>query len=97
MRGETAFGATGHDQGNVAGGGTKMALEEVAERQRGEAAAEIVDAAIALGLAEDGHDAFGLDATVGDGRLDRRGVVRRGGAQPVDVGLAHGPQWWPAM
>jgi hypothetical protein len=91
VRGESAFGATGHDEGNVASGGAKMVLEEVAERQGGETAAEIVDAAIALGLAEDGHDAFGLDATVGDGSLDRRGVVRRAGAQPVDVGLAHGP------
>jgi hypothetical protein len=45
----------------------------------GEAAGEIVDVAVALGLAEDRHDAGRIDSGSRDGSLDAAHVVRRGG------------------
>ena len=54
------------------------------------AAREIVDEAVALGLAEDRHDAFRIDAACGDRGLDAADVVGRGGGNAMDLGDRHG-------
>ena len=52
---------------------------------------EIVDATVALGLAEDGDDRVGIDAPRRHRRLESRDVVGRARGQPMHVGAArHG-------
>ena len=61
-----------------------------AQRQRRVAAREIVDEAVALGLAEDRHDTFRIDAAGGDGGLDTADIVGSGGGNAMDLGDRHG-------
>jgi hypothetical protein len=65
-----------------------MACKHVRERINGEGAREIVDAAVALGLAEDRDDAVGINGPSTNGGLDRRRVIRRSGRKAMDVGAA---------
>ena len=51
------------------------AMKHQPKRLRGVAAGEIVDAAIALSLAEDRHDCLRIDATGGDRVLDAAHIV----------------------
>ena len=52
-----AFGAARHDDADrLRLGGRQMALQQVLQRAAGEAAGEIIDAAVAFGLAEDRDD-----------------------------------------
>ena len=55
-----------------------MLLQHQREALRREAAREIVDVAVALGLAEDRHDAGRIDAAFRDRLLDAAHVIRRG-------------------
>ena len=48
----------------------EVALEQQFQRQRREAAAEVVDEAVALGLAEDGDHALRIDPAVGNRGFD---------------------------
>jgi DNA-binding transcriptional LysR family regulator len=52
----------------------------------GKTAAEIVDQAVAFGLAQNRDDAFGIDAAGGNRGLDAADVVRRAGGDTVDFG-----------
>ena len=67
----------------------KMPLEQQAQRQRRVAAREIVDEAVALGLAEDRDDAFRIDAARGDRGLDAADVVGGGCGNAMDLGDRH--------
>ena len=80
MRRQPAFGAARHDDGDALldlGHRAFQALgQQQLQRQGGVAAGEIVDAAIALGLADDGDDGRGIDLAAVDGGGERRGVAR---------------------
>ena len=65
------------------------ARERQAQRLGREAAREIVDAAVALGLAEDRDDAGGRDRALLDRGDEPRDVIRSGRAQPVHMSLPH--------
>ena len=92
MRRQPALGAAGHDDGDALldlGGGQLQALgQQQLQRQGRIAAGEVVDAAIALGLADDGDDGRGIDLAAVDGGGERRGVLRAGGRQPQHAGAA---------
>ena len=91
MRRHGAFGAAGHheaDLGRVSAG--RWRRNSSVKRQRRIAAAEIVDQAVALGLAEHRDDALRIDPAGGDRRLDAADVVGRSGGDAVDLGDRHG-------
>jgi hypothetical protein len=89
---QPAFGATRHDDGDARldlGHRAFQALgQQELQGERGVAAGKIVDAAIALGLADDGDDGRGIDLAAVDGVGKRRGVTRSGRGEPQDAGAA---------
>jgi len=84
-----AFGAAGHHETDIARTGPQVLVEHQRETVRREAAREIVDKAIAFGLAEHRDDAGGIDALCGDRRFDPAHVVGRVGGDAVDFGRGH--------
>ncbi len=86
MRRHGAFGAARHHQADFGG----LIVRHESPEQQGElqvrkAAAEIVDQAVAFGLAEHGNHAAGIDPAGGNRRLDPRNVVGRRGGDAVDL------------
>jgi hypothetical protein len=91
MRRQRPLGAARHHQAHRGGLiPRKDAGEHGAERGGGKAAGEIIDEAVALGLAEDRDNAGRVDAAFGNGGLDAAHVIRTGGGDPVHSGLRHG-------
>ena len=84
-----------HDAHRIGLFGRQVAPQQVFQRAQREAARKIVDAAVALGLAEDRHQTRRPDRPRGDHRLQGRSVVGPPRRNPVDERLAgHGR---PAM
>ncbi len=91
MRRHAAFGAARHHEADLRDLLIRQeALEKQLQRQRGVAAAEVVDETVALGFREHGEHAFRIDPARGDGRLDAGHVVGRVGGDAVDLGDGHG-------
>ncbi len=68
-----------------------MRPQRILERAHGEGAGEVVDIAVALGLAEDRDDTLRVDAAIGERGFERRDVVGRGRGEAMDEGCAgHG-------
>jgi hypothetical protein len=92
MRRQPALGPAGHhdgdpllDLGERAPGAVG---QQQLQRQGGIAAGEVVDAAVALGLADDGDDGRGIDLAPIDRHGERRGVLWAGGGKPQNAGAA---------
>ena len=85
MRRHAAFGAARHHEANLIRLILRdMAREELAERERRVTAGEIVDAAIAFGLSENGDDGAGIDSACVHGRFDPAHIIRRGGGNSMN-------------
>ena len=84
MWGQRPLRSPGHDDAGLVGVAVlAMRSERVLQRARRESAREVVDEAVALGLAEHGDDAVRLDRSVLDACLETRDVVGRLGGQPM--------------
>jgi len=92
MRRQPAFGATRHhDRDPLLDLGERAADplgQQQLQREGGVTPGEVVDAAVALGLAHDGDDRRGIDLAPVDRRGERRGVVRAGGGEPQHASAA---------
>ena len=90
MRRHSALGAARHHEADVIRRVADVATEQRLECGHREAAGEVVDAAVPLGLAEDGEDALGRDGAGGDGGGKARNVVGAGRGDAMDLGSGHG-------
>ena len=87
MRGQrTLRSPRHHDAGLVGVAVFAMRSECVLQRAGRESAREVVDEAVALGLAEHGDDAIRLDRSVFDARLETGDVVGSFRGKPMHVG-----------
>src|SRR5262245_56692042 len=88
MRRETSLRPTRHHKGHTRfdydGWDTEMARQTGAETRRGEAAREIIDAAVALCLAQHRDNGFRADEPVGNGGVEDRRIGWSGGREAVD-------------
>ena len=76
MRGQPTLGSPRHDDAGLVGVAVfAMRPQRVLQSARCEAAREIVDETVALGLAEHGYDAFRVDRSGFDARLETGNVV----------------------
>src|SRR5712691_6455810 len=64
-----------------------MARQTGAKARRGEAASEIIDSAVALGLAQHGDNGFRADEPAGNGVVEHRRIGRSSGREAVDSSL----------
>ena len=88
MRREGPLRPAGHHELDPRSGVARPApVEHVLQRTNCETAREIVDAAIALRLAENGDDRVWINRAGGDGRLQPRNIVRRAHCDAMDEGL----------
>lgn len=89
MRAQHAFGSAGQDAGDTLDQGVHRLAEMTAQQRHqalGEiAAGEVVDPAIALGLADDGDDFLSANKTFGNQPVEGREVAGMGHGQSEDV------------
>src|ERR1700677_1790937 len=92
MRGQPALGSPGHDDAGLIGVAVfAMRPQRVLQGAGREAAREIIDETVALGLAEYGYDAVRVDRPGFHRRLETGNVVGRLHGQPMDERLTrHG-------
>jgi len=76
-----------------------MLFQHQRHRERRKAACEVIHVAVALGLAEDRHDARRIDVACRDQRLDAAHVIGRGGGDAMDFCDGHflSPSSWPSL
>jgi DNA-binding transcriptional LysR family regulator len=95
VRRQHALGATRHDEGHalldLGGGQLQVRAEQRGQCRRGVLAREVVDAAVALGLAHHGHDVGRHDAAGRDVGLQAAGVAGAAAGDDGDVDLVHAP------
>src|SRR5262249_42937452 len=88
MRREASLRSARHHEGytrfDSCGWDTEMARQTGTEARRGEAAREIIDAAIALRLAQHSDNGFRADEPVGNGGVEHRRIGRSSSREAVD-------------